>query len=126
MNLEIRNKAAEILYISGYAASCEFAGAYPVILHGKKVRRVDPFEDSLEGKLQACVIIEWIKIYKNDLWPQSRIEPKLPGQTSWQHLLKRLAWCLQILINQAARCTTTETRKPIAETMPAPLESEPA
>jgi len=97
MNKEIINKAAEILYISGYAVSCENLNTHPIIVHGGKQLLVDPFENSLEGKRQACVAIEWLMLYKNKLWLQSTIEPKRPGQTSWKHVLRRLEWCLQAM-----------------------------
>jgi hypothetical protein len=97
MNQEIRNKSAEILYISGYAVACEFSDMYPIITRAGKKTRVDPFANSLEGKRQACAIIEWLRFYKNRLWSQSANEPGISGHTTWQHVLNRLAWCLYIL-----------------------------
>ncbi|MCG6938710.1 MAG: hypothetical protein LJE83_11160 [Gammaproteobacteria bacterium] len=94
MNNEIINKAGEILYISGYADTCELFDTHVAIEHNGKQLNVDPFKNTLEGKRQACVIIEWLKLYKNKLWEKSTIEPDRPGQTSWQYMLKRLEWCL--------------------------------
>lgn len=97
MNKEIIDKAAELLYISGYAVTCEFFDTHTVIAHNGKQYNVNPFENGLEGKRQACVIIEWLMLYKRKLWEQSSIEPNRPGQTSWQHVLNRLAWCMHAL-----------------------------
>lgn len=97
MNKEILNKTAEILYICGYAVSCKHVDSHSIIVHGGKQLHVDPFENSLEGKHQACATIEWLKIYKKKLWSESKIEAKRPDQTCWVQLLKRLEWCLQVL-----------------------------
>ena len=97
MNTEILNKTAEVLFICGYAVSCELFDTHWVIVHNSKLKQVNPFENSLEGKRQACVVIEWLWIYKKKLWLKSRIEPKRPEQSSWKHMLKRLEWCLQVL-----------------------------
>ena len=108
MDQQTRNKAAEILYISGYAVSCEFFDVYPIIVHAGKRTRVDPFDNSLEGKRQACALIEWLKLYKNDLWIQSNVQPELSGLTTWQYILGRLEWCLQALIHESSRCISAD------------------
>jgi hypothetical protein len=94
---EILNKTAEILFICGYAVSCKLVDSHSIIVHGGKQLHVDPFEDSLEGKHQACVTIEWLRTYKNKLWLESQLKAKRPDQTCWIHVLKRLEWCLRVL-----------------------------